>query len=607
MVGDINYRRGLMLLAPSRQQSAALEMGRLVKLDWINIDHVRSWKAACDNRHDKTINCTSSFFLFSSRPIFLIDTWKHCLVPAGATKSYIALSYVWGSRPFFKTLKSTLPSLLLPGALQRRLDSLPIPRTILDTIGLVKALGDHYLWVDALCIPQDDEDVKHAQICNMSAIYANACLTIVAAQGADAEFGLRGLQGISQKRHYHQEIFDFAPDLKVVLRSRRTQLENLRRSPWSKRAWTFQEELFSQRMLVFMSNSVFWHCPHATWEEEMEPVHDVVDRYFSSMDESRLLLRYNVPHMGHFGGLVNEYNEREFTFPEDIVDAFAGTSTLLSPIFLGGFNCGIPLAFFDIALLWQPNGKLERRIAVKKISNPCLPTWSWMGWAGAIQRYPFYKGFDAFKSQPNGYINSDEAVIPTTQWYKHTTIDRTESVPIYATWYTYREKFLDKEGTLPLGWTRVNHVPAIIPRSDLPVGFSIKQPRWYYTHPQFPESKFWYPIPFLAAGDSVKLEASTPYISCRTRRAWLYEGGCYIAAEGYECVTLRDSVSAWAGVIRRHEDSGDVSFVGTENVLKGKSLEADSSSNATSEGYDDPETDSKSDLDADTVLTEDPN
>jgi hypothetical protein len=62
-----------------------------------------------------------------------------------------------------------------------------IPRTIRNTISFVDLLGIPYLWVDSMCIVQDDKEGKHAQIQAMAGIYANAYVTIVAGNGWDAE------------------------------------------------------------------------------------------------------------------------------------------------------------------------------------------------------------------------------------------------------------------------------------------------------------------------------------------------------------------------------------------------------------------------------------
>jgi hypothetical protein len=42
------------------------------------------------------------------------------------------------------------------------------------------------LWVDSLCIVQDDVESKHAQLNDMASIYANSYVTIIAAKDWDA-------------------------------------------------------------------------------------------------------------------------------------------------------------------------------------------------------------------------------------------------------------------------------------------------------------------------------------------------------------------------------------------------------------------------------------
>jgi hypothetical protein len=74
-----------------------------------------------------------------------------------------------------------------------------IPITILNAIHFVRFLGERYLWVDSLCIVQDDdEDRKPEQLNSMAAIYANGSLNIVAADGSNAAYGLRGVRELSK-------------------------------------------------------------------------------------------------------------------------------------------------------------------------------------------------------------------------------------------------------------------------------------------------------------------------------------------------------------------------------------------------------------------------
>ena len=69
---------------------------------------------------------------------------------------------------------------------------------------LASLLGFRYIWVDALCIIQDDPTDQSYQIGEMATIYSSASLTILAASGENSDAGLPGL-GPSSVRQYEQQ------------------------------------------------------------------------------------------------------------------------------------------------------------------------------------------------------------------------------------------------------------------------------------------------------------------------------------------------------------------------------------------------------------------
>lgn len=56
-----------------------------------------------------------------------------------------------------------------------------------QVIHFVRQLGIDFLWIDSLCIIQDDEFDKLEQFPRMSDIYSNSVLTIAASQSSDYE------------------------------------------------------------------------------------------------------------------------------------------------------------------------------------------------------------------------------------------------------------------------------------------------------------------------------------------------------------------------------------------------------------------------------------
>jgi hypothetical protein len=122
--------------------------------------------------------------------LLLIDIKRKCLVKAWASHKYAALSYVWGNVEMLQTTKANLAELQKKGALTRRQGEMA--RVVRDAMEVVHALGIRYLWVDTLCIVQDDDRKKHSQIARMNIIYTHARITLVAIHGRDANAQLRG-------------------------------------------------------------------------------------------------------------------------------------------------------------------------------------------------------------------------------------------------------------------------------------------------------------------------------------------------------------------------------------------------------------------------------
>ena len=83
--------------------------------------------------------------------------------------------------------------------------------------------------------------------------------------------------------------------------------------------------------------------------------------------------------------MVNQFNVRNLTYPEDVSRAFAGIINVLTQTVIPkGFFWGLPIEYFDAALLWIPQEQLKRRLP-KADGSEAPPSWSWMGWQGDIR------------------------------------------------------------------------------------------------------------------------------------------------------------------------------------------------------------------------------
>lgn len=272
----------------------------------------------------------------------------------------------------------------------------------------------------------------------MSAIYANASVTIIASDGRDADAGLAGLQGISVPRVYKQAIFDLDHGSKISL-----QKQYRHESIWNTRVWTFQELLFSKRRIIFQNDCVRWQCSNAFWYEDIFQVGGVTVSSYEV--ERRAMLTSTFPDVRGLNHLLGIYNDRNLTYPEDALNAFAGIMRALCPAFKSGFLSGLPLAFFNLALLWQPVGYAVRRVTKKGISGP---SWSWAGWKCGITNSCMGNEYIKHHSFSESMSSYDSVVILHVQWHSHRNLNAI-GTPIHSDWYEYKKKYLNTEAAPP--------------------------------------------------------------------------------------------------------------------------------------------------------------
>ncbi|EEU37365.1 uncharacterized protein NECHADRAFT_86295 [Fusarium vanettenii 77-13-4] len=458
----------------------------------------------------------------------LVDTHKYCLVPVQPGHQYVALSYIWGTKTMLMTQRSNLTELQKERALSTGPLAQQVARTIRDSIELVKLLGERYLWVDALCIVQDDGASKHHQITNMSSIYAGAKLTIISAQASDAWHGLRGLENISEPRSLQVRTVSAGGYRFVERLEYTTGL-----MPWCRRGWTFQEALFSPRRLIFSDDSVQWSCGTVVWTEDSDYDHKprLLGSGWGVLGEEALNTTF--PDITGLNQLVEAYGTRQFTFPEDTLSAFAGFSTAISSIFLGGFIQGLPIMFLDAALLWKANphtqwpqpgspNKIYRKVP-SKAQGECPPTWSWAGWATEVDYSSWIGASDYIRYSKTMRFYSDGCrTEPLVQWYAR---DKKESepklIPYQNEGFKYRQRFLNKGGgDLPSGWTRLKSESSMVKddKHFRPWKPREETPAFYYMHEDAPDTQFWYPIPIIKSSQTSNEFQWGRYLSCRTQK-----------------------------------------------------------------------------------------
>ncbi|KFA78022.1 hypothetical protein S40288_07466 [Stachybotrys chartarum IBT 40288] len=390
---------------------------------WIDLTTLRGWINMCISEHGA--KCWPLQQL-DGLPAWLVDVRQQCLVAATPEHSYFALSYVWGNVEAAELIQENLIDFLQPGAFDVANRDVVIPKTVRHAMELVALLDETYLWVDRLCICQDDADTKDEHINIMSHIYNNSLVTLIAASGWDANHGLRGIKGVTEPRNLSPNAGD------DYFKSIEPQS-----SIWYSRGWTFQELFFSQRRLMFNYNVAIWECGcslrheiHGTqWVNEL-PVKMRInpgqfDRILrrgedSFMDEANLRLYISI---------VNKFNARNLTFPEDAARAFAGViNAFTKAAFPGGFLWGLPADCFEASLCWVSSEPMTRRVPRLPGSEE-LPTWSWMGWQGQL-RNDLWMDLESQKDYERDWRMSLEGLTPVCQWLYVEKEDPEHPIPI---------------------------------------------------------------------------------------------------------------------------------------------------------------------------------
>ncbi|KAI1486022.1 heterokaryon incompatibility protein-domain-containing protein [Biscogniauxia mediterranea] len=339
---------------------------RIVSGKQIDFDVLSSWLDTCQNDHTKcrygapSPHVDTSFFR-------AIDVHKLCIVPIPITSEYIALSYVWGGAPPYMLLKGNKDELMSPLGLKAHWEEIPL--TIRDSIELVRNLGQRYLWVDSICLTQDDDEDKGKGIMAMDLVYELSLLTIVAGGGIDANSGLPGVRpgsrGITD-----QVTAEVLPGIQLVLRH--TVDDLLRAARYSGRGWTFQEYYLSRRRLVFINDTVYFKCHEGYWSEVED---GLLVRPDSVAGQGQVLHKLNGDVFHMLGQLLVKYSTRSLTNQNDAVNAMLGVCRRIADHTQCPLLLGIPVIAFDWFILFYPSITGMRR-------RKEFPSWAWSGWIG---------------------------------------------------------------------------------------------------------------------------------------------------------------------------------------------------------------------------------
>lgn len=320
-----------------------------------------------------------------------------------AKTPYIALSHCWGKgSPLCTTTKN----------LSRHLQDIALsdlPRTFQDCLTVAKEMDVSYIWIDSLCIIQDDRTdwAVHAQ--DMDLVFENALFTVAAVSSIDGSVPFLGPKAPSSRSNWQSidmkwENIDGEPDGRKVagIKARRFDLglnPYACDGPLESRAWAWQERHLSVRTISFTEEEVRWKCDLvavcecigiADNTEHPEPAHGYLHR-FTNDSEAQLLKRWYT--------IVNDYSKRHLTYYTDRLPALSGVASRIHGSLKSVYLAGLWQADLIRYLAWYRREVSDCATGKPKMWRSLdngVPSWSWASvaeevygvWSYHLQYYP---------------------------------------------------------------------------------------------------------------------------------------------------------------------------------------------------------------------------
>jgi hypothetical protein len=324
---------------------------------------------------------TGTFQMF--RPTRLIDVGSNAspqLRLRNGTQCsgpYATLSYCWGKSQHNLTTKSTLQ------ASMTGLDISELCKTMHDAIIVTRNLQLSYLWIDALCIVQDDPDDWEREALSMSEVYTQSTITLAATSSSNSDGGLFFPRPTGLPAQLLWTFSDGSPPERVNFRSynHRSYDTLVGKGPLNKRSWAFQERYLSRRVVHFTTDRLYWECDQITIEEGFGspfPTHRLIMRFVRSairLNEEMIAFDENWREM------VLLYTTTHLTCKTDRLPAIAGLAKLWAKTSTDRYIAGCWQKNLIFHLLWTAKVRCEHT------AMPPHPSWSWVSFDGPVCFY----------------------------------------------------------------------------------------------------------------------------------------------------------------------------------------------------------------------------
>ncbi|KAK7911082.1 hypothetical protein PG985_013563 [Apiospora marii] len=405
---------------------------------------LKHWITHCDKEHSDCQvgrGCTLpkrvldlGFDGVESLDVVLRETDHHqCSGP------YIALSYSWGSGQNLTTTKANIDSH------RTRILWEDVPTLFRDVIKVARALSARFLWIDALCIVQDDENDWSQEAQKMGSYYGNAWLTIAADDAPGVSHTIFPPQRNPAMWLDQGPTGNGTPP--VLLHRIPTHIDmtdsvvagSFPSVQLFSRAWALQERLLSRRILHMGPQEVVWECSSTIRCECGRPT----DVWFGTPLGSSVPFRERhhkalhsppetAPRLGDYWEvMLAKYLAMQLSFDDDRLKAIAALAKdfkasdqrraapaveqngrLRSPPQLGDYVFGLWTQRLPASLLWATTTVPSPH--EPPVRNPNFPTWSWASIPGS---WLYQTSFSSTHGYMDGIVAKSAVLeVPDEAW-----------------------------------------------------------------------------------------------------------------------------------------------------------------------------------------------
>ena len=322
--------------------------------DWVRarewIEDCLSSHPSCGREHD----FPSKGLRMPTRLIYIGDGRNDLrLIEAGSdTHPYVTLSHCWGNvkRPFVTNHQKNV---------KQHLQSIPfgdMPLTFRDAVAATRSLGYKYLWINSLCIIQNDALEWENECAKMCDIYEGSVVTICGPEASDSTQGFlhsrTSKPGTRRWKYEKKENGkgDGDSEWKKAVISSLGQPKP--RPPLSTRGWALQEYLLALRTISFTADGMLWDCRTICLSEDKEC--DITYHSLQFFRKSHILdVRTSESRLEYvWRFIVTEYSRRSLSRQSDRLPALSGIATRLFGDNHEEYLAGLPRRHFRTWLTW---------------------------------------------------------------------------------------------------------------------------------------------------------------------------------------------------------------------------------------------------------------